>query len=499
VTEPSACEWLRRLKAGDLSASELTDHYLTRLERIGARLNAVAALNPEARQQAADADQARASGEARPLLGLPVTVKDSIAVAGLPLVCGSLARAGHYVARDATVVRRLREAGAIVVAKTAVPEYTWSYETESVIGGRTLNPYDPKRTCGGSSGGEGALLAADASPVGIGTDGLGSIRVPSHFCGVFGLRPTTGLVPETGVWPTTRDTGMLDMSCVGPMGRSVDDLALLLPLIAGIDGEDPFASGGVVHDYRAVDVSRLRVGFYVFDGVWHVTPGTAEAVTRAAVALEEIGAAVEEARPPILADVTEVAFGMMAADGGAQARSDLAAAGGRHVPQLRLLLENLSGTALSAAEFFGLMRRWIELRAHVRTFIAAYDVLLCPVVAGPAPLHGRRPGDDGELDDYRPFAYAQAYSVAGLPVAVVPAGSERGLPLGVQIVANPVQDHVALAAAAALETALADARPAPPAALISEREDDAADSSRALQSIDGLGQARKRENRRRQS
>jgi len=391
-----------------------------------------------------------------------VTIKDSIAVAGLPCASGSLARAGYVPERDATVVRRLRDAGAVVLAKTAVPEYTWSYETESVLGGRTVNPYDRARTCGGSSGGEAALLAADASPVGIGTDGLGSIRVPSHFCGVFGVRPTAGLVPETGVWPTTRDTGMLDMSCVGPMARSVGDLALLLPLIAGADGEDPFASASLVHDHRAVAMSTLRIGFYVYDGVWRATPATEGTVRRAAEALAELGAAVEEATPPPLDEVTQISFGMMAADGGAQARADLAPAGGRHVSQLSSLLEGLAGAAPSAEEFFALMRRWIELRARVRSFVGAYDVVLCPVVAGPAPLHGRRPGDDGELDDYRPFAYVQAYSVAGLPVVVVPAGSERGLPIGVQVVAGAFHDHVALAAGAALEEALADDRPAAP-------------------------------------
>ena len=463
MREPSAHEWLRRLTAGELSARELVDHYLDRVTRIGAQLNALAAVDPEgARRAAGDADRARARGESPPLLGLPVTIKDSIAVAGLPCASGSLARAGYVPERDATVVRRLRDAGAVVLAKTAVPEYTWSYETESVVGGRTVNPYDRARTCGGSSGGEAALLAADASPLGIGTDGLGSIRVPSHFCGVFGVRPTAGLVPETGVWPTTRDTGMLDMSCVGPMGRSVDDLALVLPLIAGADGEDPFASASLVHDHRTVATSMLRIGFYVYDGVCRATPATEGAVRRAAEALAELGAAVEEATPPPLDDVTQISFGMMAADGGAQARADLAPAEGRHVPQLSSLLEGLAGAALSAEEFFALMRRWIELRARLRSFVGAYDVVLCPVVAGPAPLHGRRPGDDGELDDYRPFAYVQAYSVAGLPVVVVPAGSERGLPIGVQVVAGAFHDHVALAAGAVLEEALAADRPAAP-------------------------------------
>lgn len=464
MSEPSALEWLRRLAARELSARELADRYLDRIDQVDPRLNAVVAIQPDAVRAAAEAaDRARATGDDRPLLGLPVTIKDSLAVAGLPCCSGSFARRGHVPNRDATVVRRLRDAGAIPLAKTNVPEYTWSYETENAVFGRTVNPYDAARTCGGSSGGEAALLAVAASPVGIGTDGLGSIRVPSHFCGIVGIRPTSGLVPETGVWPTTRDTGMLDMSTPGPMGRAVEDLALLLPLVAGADGEDPFACAGPVGDYRSVDVSKLKVAFYAYDGVWRATPATEEAVGRAARVLAGLGAEVEEAHPPPLEEVMEIAFGMMAADGGAQARADLAPAEGRHVDQLAGLLEGLRESALSAEGFFALTRRWIALRRRLRAFAGAFDVVICPVAGGPAPLHGRRPGDDGDLDDYRPFAHVQTYSVAGLPVVVVPAGSERGLPIGVQVVARAFHDHVALAAGAALETALTGTRPPPPA------------------------------------
>lgn len=461
--EPTATELVGLLRRGEVGSRELTNRYLERLEHADARLNAVTHLAAaEALAAAEEADAARSAGERLPLAGLPVTVKDSLAVAGLPWGSGSLARAGVVADADATVVARLRAAGAVVVAKTAVPEYTWSYETDCVSSGRTLNPYDAERTCGGSSGGEAALLAVEASAAGIGTDGLGSIRVPSHFCGVYGLRPTAGLVPETGVWPTTRDTGMLDMSTPGPLGRSVDDLALLLGIVAGADGADPFAHDGQVRDHRAVELDGLRVGFYVDDGVGGATAETVASVRRAAAALADAGAVVVEAPPPALHDVTEVAFRMMAADGGAQARADLAPAAGRHVPQVTWLLESLASYALSADEFFTLVRRWAELRSSLRRFVAAHDLVVCPVVAGPAPLHGRRPGDDAELEDYAPFSYVQAYSIAGLPVAVAPAGSERGLPVGVQLVAPYGRDEVALAGAAVLEGALADALPAPP-------------------------------------
>ncbi len=451
MAEPPARTWLARLDAGEVSTRELVQHVLARLDGVS-ELNAVVSRDDEASlSAAAAADKARRKGDRRPLLGLPVTVKDSIAVAGLPTTSGSWARAGSVSVQDATVVARLRAAGAIVIAKTNVPEYTWSYETENVLCGRTLNPWDPARTCGGSSGGEAALLGADASIVGIGSDGGGSIRVPSHYCGTSGLRPTAGLVPETGCWPPTRDTGMLDMNAVGPMGRYVDDLALLLPVLAGGDDVDPFARGPAPLDPGAVDPRTLRVGFYTHDGVVRITPRTAEAIRGAALALAEAGCAVEEARVPDLAAATDLFFALMAADGGARAREDVEAAGGRHVPQFVRLLEDLRPLAVDAAGFFALARRMFELRAAVRAFVAAYDVVICPVTAGPAPLHGCTPGDDTPLESYLVFNYTHVYSLAGLPVAVVRVGEEDGLPIGAQVVAGAFRDHVALAAARLLE------------------------------------------------
>ena len=448
--EPSARAWLERLGRRDVSSVELTAHVLERLESAGS-LNAVVSCDPEtALAHARRADAGRAAGARGVLLGLPVTVKDSLDAEGLPCLSGSLARVGRAVERDATVVRRLREAGAIFVAKTNVPEYTWSYETDNVVSGRTVHPLDPARTPGGSSGGEAALLGADASVVGIGTDGGGSIRVPSHYCGIVGLRPTAGLVPETGCWPTTRDTGMLDMSAIGPMARYVEDAELLLPVLAGPDGIDPFVGRAMLADPGTTD-TPLRVGFYVDDGVATPDAVTRGAVVSAARALEHAGCLVDEVAPPDVSQATEIFFGMMAADGGAQARIDLADAGGRHTPQMTSLLNDLAGQALDAVGYFSLFRRWAALRATIRAFVAAYDVVLAPVTVGAAPLHGCTPGADAPLASYDVFNYTHAFSIAGLPVAVLPVAADAGLPLGVQLVANPFHDRVALAAAGRLE------------------------------------------------
>ena len=454
--QPTGVEWLRRLQASELSSRELVEHYLGSRRRGEPR----AERRRRARRRGGACRSRRrptpgaARGRSLPLLGLPVTIKDTLATAGLVTTSGSLARRDHVPEQDATVVARLRSAGAIVIGKTNAPEYAWSYETENVVYGRTGNPFDPERTSGGSSGGESAIIGADASVLGIGTDGGGSIRVPCHYCGLVGIRPTAGLVPETGCWPGFRATGMLDMHCVGPMGRAVDDVALVLRIIAGRDDVDPFVHGMPVGDPDAVDVSSLRVGVYTDDGAWEVTPATVAAVEAAARALTARGCAVDEATPPDLTSATDLFFELMAADGGRKAREDLAPAGGRHVEQMTTLLENLEPLALDAAGFFALAERAFAFRAAVRAFVSGYDVVLAPVTIGSAPLPGRRPGDDGELESYLPFNYTHAYSVAGLPVAVVPAGSERGLPLGVQVVAGAFRDHVALAAAKAIEEEL---------------------------------------------
>jgi Asp-tRNA(Asn)/Glu-tRNA(Gln) amidotransferase A subunit family amidase len=459
LAEPSAREWLRRLEARTLSARELAEHVLARLDAV-VSLNAVVARDDDATlAAAAAADDARARGSTQPLLGLPVTVKDSLDAVGLPTTCGSHARDGFLPERDATVVARLRAAGAIPVAKTNVPEYTWSYETENALHGRTTHPLDPDRTPGGSSGGEAAVLGADASLVGLGTDGGGSIRVPSHYCGIAGLRPTAGRVPETGCWPSTRDTGYVDMSTIGPMARYVEDLELLLPVIAGPDGVDPFVHGVALRDGSAVEVERLRVAWYTQDGTWPIGPAAAAAVSAAAGALAELGCRVEEASPPDLSSATELFFSLMAADGGARARADLAPAGGNHAPQLRRLLEDLRPLAVDASGFLELVGRLFAFRAQVRAFVARYDVVLAPPAPGPAPLHGCTPGTDEPLESYDAFNCSHVYSAAGLPVAVVRVAEDAGLPLGVQVVAQAFREDVALAVAGALETSLGGFRP----------------------------------------
>lgn len=456
--EPSATAWLARLEAGEVSSRELVERTLGRIEAVNAELNAVTAIYPERALAAAEeADRERARGTAGALLGLPVTVKDTVDVEGWPTTAGVVAARDRIAASDSSVARRLREAGAIVIAKTNVPECSSDAETDNALFGRTDNPHDHERTPGGSSGGEAALMAADASLVGIGVDGGCSIRLPSHYCGGVGIRPTAGRVPETGLWPSTRATGMFDLSCIGPMGRYVEDLELLLGVIAGVDGVDPLAPPVPVPGFGPSDAT-LRVGFYTGDPHIVPTAATVEAVARAAAAIGD----AEPIEPPPAGDANDVVFGAIGADGGAHIKA--VAGDGPHTPRFRDFLDNaLPSEVPSAVEFEAQMRRLFDLRAAIRTHLAPYDIVVCPVAPGPAPRHGEAPreGAGGEPEGYSWLNYCSTYSIAGLPVAVVPVTEEEGLPIGVQIVAGPFREDLALAAARRVESAFGGFRPAP--------------------------------------
>ena len=445
------------LARGELSARELAEHYLKRIAEVDERLHAVVAIDPDAALARADeADLARRAGDRRPLLGLPVTIKDSIDVAGLPCTGGSFARDGYIPARDATVVSRLRDAGAVVLAKTNVPEYSSAYETDNAVFGRTNHPDDPARTPGGSSGGEAALAAAQATPLGIGTDGGGSLRVPAHYCGLVGLRPTVGRVPDTGTWPRTRAGGYMDLFCVGPIARFSEDIGLVLPLISGPDWQDPYAVPAPLGDAAAVSLDGLRVGVFADDPRLSVSCGTLAALARAARVLSEAGAAVREVSAPWEEDPTELFFACVAADGGAQIGEDLADAQGRHHPLMSGLLDAVSARRPSAADWFAVQARVFALRAAVRAMASEVDVMLCPVVAGPAPLHGCPPGGlpPESYGEFRAFDYVHLMALGGLPAASVPVGREDGLPVGVQVAAAPYREDLVLAVAAALEAAV---------------------------------------------
>jgi amidase len=421
----TAVELARLIADRELSALEVVERHLERIDRVNGALNAVVALDAEralAQARAADA----ASRPRGPLHGVPFTVKDNVAAAGLPMAIGVPERARVIAAEDATVVARLRTAGAILLGKTNCPPWGGGIETDNPVYGRTGNPYDLERTPGGSSGGEAAIVAAGGSPCGLGTDSGASIRLPAHFCGLAALKPTSCRVPLTGVVDDEGQLGTLSdpRTVVGPVARSVADVALLLRLVSGPDGRD----GGVapVPPAKADGVAGLRVALHT-DGA---EPETAAVIETAADALGDAGARVRRAAPP--------------EDGHA----------------LTIQVWRSYGGAMDALELYRLLRRWDAFRCEMLTFMEPYDVLLTPVFPGPA----RRHGDMNRTGEPDPTGFTTPHSLTGAPAATVRCGtSAEGLPIGAQLVARPWRDEVALAAAAALERALGGY--APPSAL----------------------------------
>ena len=434
-----------------VSSEEVVNAHLQRIEEVNSKLNAVVQLTAErAQAEAREADAALARGEIKgPLHGVPMTLKDSLDTAGVISTGGTKGRVAFVPVEDATVVARLRGAGAILLGKTNTPELTLAGETDNLVYGRTNNPYDPSRTPGGSSGGAGAIIAAGGSPLDMGSDTGGSVRLPAHFCGIAGIKPTSGRVPRTGhIIPY--GLGAIDsLTQIGPMARFVEDLTLALPIIAGPDGRDPAIIPMRIGDPAGVELRSLRVAVHISNGIMDPTPKTADVVKAAAKALSDAGIAVEEDRPEALAMVPDL--NIIGADARAWTRRLLRKYGTTEVhPWLQRKFYEQE--AVSVADFTALLEKLDSYRSSMLSFMERYDAILCPVTAMPAPAHGGT-FEGGIMG--KAFAYVGAYNLTGWPGAVVRGGtSSEGLPIGVQVVARPWREDVALALARHIETAL---------------------------------------------
>ncbi len=451
LLDSGATALARRIRGREVSAAEVVDAHLRRIEAVNPQLNAVVQLRAEgARRDADAADRALAvGGDIGPLHGVPFTIKDSFETAGIVSTSGTTGRRDYVPDRDSTVVTRLREAGAILLAKTNVPEAALADETDNLVYGRTNNPFDTSRTPGGSSGGEAAIIAAGGSPLGIGSDAEGSIRNPAHYCGITGLKPTAGRVPRTGHWPPA--TGTLDgLVQVGPMARRVEDLYPALVAISGEDGIDPSAVPAPLGDPPAVDAGELRVAWFTDNGIADPTPGAASAVRDAAGTLDHDAV---EARPPGVEHALELQLPILGADGGKGLRRLLRDAGTKRIHQvLQDTLDLLQASPPTADELAAALVRWTEFRAEMLAFMSDYDVLVCPVADRPAPKQG---GVRAEQ-----YSYLFPFNHIGWPVVVVRAGtSPESLPIGVQVIARPWREDIALAAAARIEEKLGGWRP----------------------------------------
>jgi amidase len=456
LTAMSLTAIAQNINSGDVSSLEVIDAHLQQIEKVNPALNAVVLLTADqARDEARAADAQSARGVRRgPLHGVPVTIKDCYDTEGIITTGGTLGHADHVPDADAAAVAKLKKAGAIVLGKTNCPEFCLAFETDNLVYGRTNNPYNLERGVGGSSGGEGAIVAAGGSPLGLGTDAGGSIRIPAHCNGVAGIRPTTGRVALTGIWPPFG--GIIGpTNSAGPIARYVDDLIMALPLISGPDGHDPMAVQVPLADPNDVDVSKLRISVHTDNGIATPTTETIAAVQSAATALQNSGSACEEEIPAMLTDAPALMMDIYSADSAAIFREYLVEAGTEQIhPMLASTLDMFSEKKMLGEDVARALVRWAAYRSALTAFMAPYDVLLCPVCAYPALPHGK------VLENFGGFFYTFAFSLMGWPVAVVRAGtSPEGLPIGVQIVAKPWREDIALAVAKTLEQSLGGYQP----------------------------------------
>ena len=435
-----------------VSALEVVEAHLRRIEEINPKLLAVVQLVEErALQEARAADEALAKGESKgPLHGVPITIKDSLDTADVITAGGTKGRASFVPDKDATVVARMRGAGAILIGKTNTPELTMSGDTENLVYPRTNNPYDLSKSPGGSSGGAAAIIAAGGSPLDLGSDTGGSIRLPAHKCGIAGIKPNSGRAPRTGHIVPYALGAQDSLTQNGPMARYVEDLVLTLPIISGPDWRDPAIVPMPLGDPGAVDLRGLRVAMHTDNGVITPVPEIVGAVKSAAQALGEAGLSVEEDVPEVLGRTYQMEMDLTYADGGAWIRRLLQRAGTKKPhPVLQKRLDDAK--PISTAEFTEVLEALDRYRSDMLAFMENYDVILCPTEAFPALSHGEAQHEDVQ----RGWSYTSAYNMTGWPAAVVRGGATPdGMPIGVQVVARPWREDVVLAVAQMMETSL---------------------------------------------
>jgi len=459
----SLCSMASMVRERRISPSELIDAHFRQIAAHNPRINAfVVLLEEQARAAAKRAEDAVMRGdELGALHGVPVTVKDSFDMMGLPTLCGSRFRLGHRAAADATAVARMRAAGAIVVGKTNCPEFLSNYETDNYITGRTNNPWNLEYTPGGSSGGESAAIASLFSAGGIGSDGGGSIRIPAHFSGIAGLKPTPGRVSAAGHFPVISHPGGL-LGVAGPMARTAEDVRLLFTVLAGYDSQDPFSAPVPV---LTPDVTGLRIGLMEQFGDVPVQPEIRGTVRKASRTLEQIGFKVQPFKPHGLQRVPDLwwfFFGQLPASITKQlieGREQDA-----HWTGTELLQRALSEHAPVVEDLVFNLATRDRLRTALLRELENTPLILSPPCSIPAFMHRQRGWIVGGKTIGLLDAMTQVtpWNLLGLPAAVVPFDvSEQGLPIGVQIIGRPWDEETILEVAVRLEEARGPF-PAPP-------------------------------------
>jgi Asp-tRNA(Asn)/Glu-tRNA(Gln) amidotransferase A subunit family amidase len=454
ISEVATC-----LRVGAVSATEIVEATLERISELDPKLRAFVHLDSEgARVQARSADSAIMRGDTLgPLHGVPLTIKGNLDVAGWPCPAGSLLRKEYVAERDAPLVARLRAAGAIILGNTNTPEFLMAYESDNLLTGKTSNPWDLSRTAGGSSGGEAAAIASGCSFGGVGSDGGGSIRVPAHFSGICGLKPTPGRIPSTGHYPA--GAGVLSwLGVVGPMARTIADVRALFEAMAGPDPGDalsaPVPLRRIVEDDARL--KGLRVGLLESSALGKVSAETQSTVNRAAALLADQGFAIEPVRLCGLDRVLDLWWFFF---GPVVAHLFESTVNG-HEDQLSPILREYFYYAapecpVSLDPLLSACTQRDNLRDEIFGQVRDVPILLSAVSCAPAFRHGEgtyRPGAEHcYRDTMRP---SQWLNLTGFPGAAVPVGlSLEGVPIGVQVIGRPHEEELVLAVAERLERA----------------------------------------------
>ena len=452
----SATKLAQLIREKKISAHDAVEAYIARITLVNPKLNAVVqTCFDRARAEAGAAEAALAAGRiVGPLHGVPFTIKDSLDTAGVISTGGTVGREFFIPPEDATVVARVRAAGAILLGKTNTPEFTLAgggiagvSTTANIIYGITKNPWDQKRSTAGSSGGAGAIVSAGGSAFDIGSDYGGSIRMPAHNNGTCGLKPTFGRVPRTG--HIVDFGGIFDSwQEIGPLARRVEDLNLITGIISGPDYKDAAMVPLPWRDPSAIAVKGLRIGFYAENGVAEITSATIDIVKQAAAYFAEHGCPVKEDFPQsIIMELEEIRQKLSPCSGPGLLR--LAEKWGTKAVS-PTILTRAKQEMISTVELVELLEKQDANRSRLLGWMKNYDIVINPVMPKPAQLinlgdqpSARRPGS----------SYVGAHNTSGYPVAVVPAGrSPEGLPIGIQLIGQPWTEDKVLAAAAFLET-----------------------------------------------
>ncbi len=448
-------EITQEIRSKSVSPVEIVELHLKRIEALQPKLNTFVHLDPKGAREQARAAQNRVLHGAQigALHGVPVSIKSCIDVAGWPCAAGSLLRKDHVPKQDAPLVARLKAAGAILLGNTNTPEFLMAYETNNLTHGKTSNPWNLACSAGGSSGGEAAAIAASCSAGGVGSDGGGSIRVPAHFCGICGLKPTPGRIPATGHFPP--GAGAFSwIGVVGPMARTIADVRLLFKVMAGPDPGDALSTPVPLRSYTEEDLRGLRIGILESDALGAAGSETRAAVGQAARSLSAQGFNVEPFRLEGLDRALDLWWFFFGRVIGNLIRESVAGQEHQISPMLREYLSYAnSGSPITLEAFIKACADRDLLRAEILRQMQGTPVLLSPVSASPAFRHGEGnylPGA-GYRDTMR---FSQWLNLTGFPGASVPIGlSSEGLPIGVQVIGRPFEDELVLAVAQAIEQA----------------------------------------------